>query len=77
MSIGEFSDVYSQAVKSGDIPERKVEAILKTLFLFSFIGNQPRQITNQIFKYKSPEANLNFKEKICVHRGYYNALEIF
>ncbi|MFU3879538.1 P-loop ATPase, Sll1717 family [Pseudomonas aeruginosa] len=76
LSIGEFKEQYNLAVKSGRLPKRDVSFILEILFMFSVIGNVPKQSTFQVFKYTNPDARLNFNEKICVHRGLFKALQI-
>jgi hypothetical protein len=75
-SIKEFSIAYKKEVERGFLEERNIEFVLRVLFHFSIIGNQPRQKNIQVFKYLNKEARLNLNESICVHRGLYKALQI-
>lgn len=72
----EFSEAYRTAFERKLLPERDAEFILKVLFHFSIVGNQPRQKNIQIFRYQNKEARLNLNEPLCVHRGLYKALQI-
>ena len=51
--------------------------MLKILFDFSVIGNDPSIKHQAIFKYEKESAKFNFRENIIVHRGLYKALQIF
>ena len=73
----EFVDKYNQMVEENTIPERGAEKVLKLLFEFSVIGNDPSIKHQAIFKYERDSAKFNFKENIIVHRGLYKALQIF
>lgn len=73
----EFVDKYNQMVEEKTIPERGAEKVLKLLFEFSVIGNDPSIKHQAIFKYERDSAKFNFKENIIVHRGLYKALQIF
>ncbi|MDQ1557707.1 MAG: hypothetical protein QOD32_767, partial [Pyrinomonadaceae bacterium] len=75
-SFSEFSIAYQTSVERGLLPKRDAEFILKVLFHFSIVGNQPRQKMVQIFRYQNKEARLNLNESLCVHRGLYKALQI-
>ena len=74
--ISEFSKVYESQVKQGIISRQDMDFVLKILFHFSAIGNQPTQQNKQIFKYQFKEARFNMKESIVVHRGLYKALQL-
>lgn len=74
--IEEFKQVFESASAEGKIKSNDYQFVLQILFHFSVIGNQPKQQTHQIFRYKDKEARLNMKENIIVHRGLYRALQI-
>lgn len=76
MSIEQFARQYEKAIGAGSIKKRDVNFILEVLFMFSIIGNVPKQSNHPVFKYKNPDARLNFNEKICVHRGLFKAFQI-
>ena len=76
LSIPEFGQQYVAEVKAKTLPKREVEFVLNILFLFSVIGNVPKQANFMVFKYTNPEARFNLNEKICVHRGLFKALQI-
>ena len=73
----EFVERYDQKVKDGVIVDRGAEKVLKLLFDYSVIGNDPSIKHQIIFKYEKESAKFNFKENIIVHRGLYKALQIF
>lgn len=75
--LSDFRNVYKQKVNEGTLKDYSVEFILKVLFLFSVIGNQPTQVNKSVFKYTYKGAQFNFNEPIMVHRGLYQALQIF
>ena len=75
-SHAEFAKAYEQAVQK-DFFERYDPAwVLKILFFFSVIGNQPRQLNQTVFRYRNHGAELNFNESIVVHRGLLKSLQI-
>ena len=76
LSIEEFSKEYDKSIESGLIPKRDTEFVLRILFHFSVIGNQPKQKNIKVFRYEKPSANINLKEHIIVHRGLFKALQI-
>jgi hypothetical protein len=76
LPIPVFEQAYREAVSKHEIPERNIDFILKILFHFSVIGNQPKQKNVHIFRYERPEARFNFNESIVVHRGLFKALQI-
>lgn len=75
-SIHEFRKAFSLKVKTGAVPDIGADFVLKILFLFSVIGNQPRQKNQTVFRYTNKDAELNFSEPLVVHRGLYKALQI-
>jgi hypothetical protein len=76
MKIDDFKELYEAAYESGKVKIKDYQFILKILFHFSIIGNQPKQVTHQVFRYKNKEAGLNMKENIIVHRGLFRSLQI-
>ncbi|CAH1201949.1 conserved hypothetical protein [Candidatus Nitrotoga sp. BS] len=74
--IEEFKQQFELAVAEGKITSNDYQRVLETLFHFSVIGNQPKQQTHQVFRYKNKDARLNMKENIIVHRGLYRSLQI-
>ncbi|WP_346295207.1 hypothetical protein LRC39_18360 [Rhodopseudomonas sp. P1] len=75
LSIDEFKKAYDERVQAGGVQIKDVDMVLKTLFYFSIIGNVVR-VGVHIFRHVRPEAELNFKEKIVVHRGLMKSLQI-
>ncbi|WP_095090816.1 P-loop ATPase, Sll1717 family [Mesorhizobium sophorae] len=75
LSISEFRSEYLERVKTGSVKISDPDFILRTLFYFSVIGNVVR-VGIHIFKYQSPNSELNFKEMIVVHRGLMKSLQI-
>ncbi len=73
----DFRIIYDQKVKELGMKDYGVEFVLKVLFLFSVIGNQPKQANRNIFHYTDKGAQFNFNEPIMVHRGLYQALQLF
>jgi hypothetical protein len=76
MKIEDFKTIYETAYEEGKVKTKDYQFILEILFHFSVIGNQPKQITHQVFRYKNKEARLNMKESIIVHRGLFRSLQI-
>ncbi|HGL6719989.1 hypothetical protein NTJ56_13945 [Burkholderia contaminans] len=76
MKIEDFRRVYSKQATEKGFSQTDVDWVLQILFLFSVIGNQPKQINQQVFRYKNKDANLNFNEPIVVHRGLFKSLQI-
>jgi hypothetical protein len=72
----EFKELYLKEIKVGNIPKRDPQFILEILFMFSVIGNAPRQTSHFIFRYNNKESRLNMNERICIHRGLFRALQI-
>lgn len=76
LNISEFEIAYDEAVKNGIIQNKDADFILNVLFNFSVIGNQPKQKNTHVFRYITPEANLNRKEPLVLHRGLFKSLQI-
>lgn len=74
--IKSFQETYLEEYEQKFVRNSDVDFVLKILFNFSVIGNQPKQQNTQIFKYQNKDATLNFKESIVVHRGLYKSLQI-
>ncbi|MBC3886805.1 hypothetical protein GH810_00545 [Acetobacterium paludosum] len=68
---------HNKLVQQKQIINRGAEQVLKILFDFSVIGNDPSIKNQAIFKYEKDAARFNFRENIIVHRGLYKALQIF
>lgn len=74
--IEEFKEAFARHLEEGKFKTSDSNFILQALFVFSVIGNQPKQITHQIFRYKNKDARLNLRENIIVHRGLFRSLQI-
>ena len=74
--IREFNNAFNKAYDEGLIKQKNIDFVLRVLFHFSVIGNQPKQINKQIFRYKMNDARFNTSESIVIHRGLYKALQI-
>jgi len=74
--IDEFREAFDESVKQGLIKTKDFQFVLQMLFHFSLIGNQPKQMSHQVFRYKNKEARLNMKENIILHRGLFRSLQI-
>jgi hypothetical protein len=59
----------------GSIKETDATFVLRILYIFSVIGNQPRQVNQTVFRYINRDAEPNFNENF-VHRGLLKALQI-
>ena len=73
----EFVDMYKSYVESKRITDCGAENVLRMLFEFSVIGNQPTVHGKAIFKYQTVRARFNYRENILIHRGLYKTLQIF
>lgn len=76
LRIDEFKEAFEEAVSQNLIKTKDFQFVLQMLFHFSLIGNQPKQSSHQIFRYKNKEARLNMKENIIIHRGLFRSLQI-
>lgn len=72
-----FEKAYVEHVEKFNLPNRGPEFILRKLFEYSIIGNQPSMKEKPIFKYEKQGARFNYKENLMVHRGLFKALQIF
>lgn len=72
----EFKAVLKQKNREGMVKETDAAFVLRILFLFSVIGNQPRQVNQTVFRYLNKEASPNFTENFVVHRGLLKSLQI-
>jgi ABC-type oligopeptide transport system ATPase subunit len=75
-SIEEFTREFQKQVSRGSIKDNDVTFVLNILFNFSVIGNQPAQKNVIVFRYENKDAQLNFREKLVVHRGLFSALQV-
>lgn len=76
LRIDEFVTAFNAAIENGIIKTKDSQFVLNMLFHFSIIGNQPKQVTHQVFRYKKKEARLNMSENIILHRGLFRSLQI-
>jgi hypothetical protein len=74
--IDEFMREYQKQVLQGAIKEKDATFVLNVLFNFSVIGNQPNQKNVTVFRYENKDAQLNFREKVVIHRGLFHALQV-
>ena len=74
--IDEFKSAFDSAVADGLIKTKDFQFVLQVLFHFSVLGNQPKQRSHQVFRYKNKEARLNMKENLILHRGLFRSLQI-
>lgn len=72
-----FDTAYAEHIKKFDIPDRGSELVLRLLFEYSILGNEPSMKEVPIFKYEKQGARFNYKENLRVHRGLFKALQIF
>lgn len=72
----EFRSAFERKQKDGAIKESDVGFVIRILFIFSVIGNQPRQVNQTVFRYINRDAEPNFQENFVVHRGLLKALQI-
>ena len=75
-TLAQFHGTYKASIRRNIVPDRDSEFVLRILFFFSVIGNEPRQKNARIFRYLSKDANFNPKESICVHRGLLKSLQL-
>ena len=72
----EFHAAHADQISSGNLTTKDPDLILQILYNFSVIGNVTAS-QKHIYRHISPNATLNYKEKIVVHRGLMKALQIF
>lgn len=75
LTIDEFKQAYAERVEAGGMAIADADMVLRTLFYFSVIGNVVK-VDLHIFRHERPTAQLNFKERIVVHRGLMKSLQI-
>ena len=76
-SYKDFQGAFEKKVEDGAITRTKdVNFVLKVLFIFNVIGNQPRQKNQTVFRYLTGDAEVNLQENFVVHRGLLKALKI-
>ena len=77
ISPDSFKEEFRQEVELGSIKEANVDKVLETLYSFSVIGVQNRNVGHKhYFKYINTNMAYNRKEKIVIHRGLFKALGI-
>ena len=76
LSITEFKKAFDEQVRRGFIETQDFNKVIRSLFHFSIIGNQPRQRNHPVFRYKNKEATINFNEQIIIHQGLFRFLQI-
>lgn len=75
--VDEFEYLYKEYLRHGTIKEPDINLVLRTLYDFGVIGNQPRNNKVQpVFRYKNREARINMFEALAIHRGLYKSLQI-
>ncbi|WP_198292406.1 P-loop ATPase, Sll1717 family [Burkholderia glumae] len=72
----DFEVAYRRMAKVKRFSEKDPDFVLQVLFLFSVLGNQPKQTNQQVYRYRNKDANLNYSEPLVVHRGLFKALQI-
>jgi hypothetical protein len=72
----EFREAFAIKHENGSIKDSDAGFVLRILFIFSVIGNQPRQVNQTVFRYINRDAEPNFQENFVVHRGLLKALQI-
>ncbi|WP_295946531.1 P-loop ATPase, Sll1717 family [uncultured Xanthomonas sp.] len=75
-SLQEFYRAFDAKKRDGSIGTQDANYVLKILFIFSVIGNQPRQVNQTVYRYQTADAEINFKENFVVHRGLFKSLQI-
>lgn len=75
-TLPEFTAAYKMSVSQEQFQQYDPHWVLKVLFFFSVIGNQPRQVNQTVFRYLRRGSVINFNESFVVHRGLLKALQI-
>ncbi len=76
-SPNSFKEAYEKERQLGNIAEPNVDKVLETLYNFSVIGVQNRNVkTKHYFKYINTNMAYNRNENIVIHRGLFKALGI-
>ena len=77
ISPDSFKEEFRQEVELGSIKEANADKVLETLYNFSVIGVQNRNVGHKhYFKYINTNMAYNRKERIVIHRGLFKALGI-
>src|ERR1035438_3153523 len=71
-----FRDMYKQRAAEEKFQIKDPDFVLRILFHFSVIGNQPKQHNTSIFQYLNKDARINKSENIIIHRGLFKSLGI-
>lgn len=71
-----FRQMYKERALDEGFRVKDPDFVLRVLFHFSVIGNQPRQHTHTVFHYLNKDARINRYETIVIHRGLFKALGI-
>lgn len=72
-----FKEAYVKELQLGNVQDKNVDAILETLYNFSVIGVENKNIKNtHYFKYINTNMSYNRYENIVVHRGLFKVLGI-
>lgn len=76
-STAELQARYDEAIAKGRIyTPLSFDQVCEVLFHFSAIGNQPKQNSARLFKYMYPRARFNRKERLALHKGLLQSLQI-
>ncbi len=76
-SPSSFKEAYEKEKQLGNIKESNVDKVLETLYNFSVIGVQNKNVEKKhYFKYINTNMAYNRYEKIVIHRGLFKALGI-
>ena len=70
----DFISIYKE--RNPECSDAEIQQILKKLFNFSIIGNEPSMHDHHLFKYNNPRITYNTSEHVIVHKGLYKALQI-
>lgn len=73
-SYQDFEKSYRSIVEQ-NAPRNKVNFVLQVLFIFSVIGTALRH-NHAVFRYEKKDGQMNYKNRIIVHRGLFKALQI-
>lgn len=73
-SYQDFEKSYRTVVEQS-ASQNKVNFALQVLFIFSVIGTALRH-NHTVFRYEKKDGQMNYKNRIVVHRGLFKALQI-
>jgi hypothetical protein len=74
-SASEFEEAYAAQVRAGVIKESNVIFVMKVLYHFSVLGNNPEP-ERFVFRYQNRESQLSLRQRLVVHRGLFKSLQI-